>query len=209
MKNYRFENIDADDLTDFITQIEKSFHIEFGKTELIQTFTLNQFINQTINKIQLDNVDNCTSQQAFYKLKNAFSTTLNVEITTDTLLEDVLPRNNRRQKVAELESELGFQLNILRPPFLFTYTLVFLLLISLGLLFFKWQLGLLGILISSVGIWISNQFANEFNLETTGQVAEKMMRENYLLSRRNLKTFNKNEVEELIENWFVDEFVLN
>lgn len=51
MKNYRFENIDADDLTDFITQIEKSFHIEFGKTELIQTFTLNQFINQTINNI--------------------------------------------------------------------------------------------------------------------------------------------------------------
>jgi len=41
-------------------------------------------------------------------------------------------------------------------------------------------------------------------VETIGQLAEKMTRENYLESRRNQKTFNKREMETILIDWFSD-----
>lgn len=50
---------------------------------------------------------------------------------------------------------------------------------------------------------------NELDLQTVGQVAEKMTRENYLKSRRNPKTFNKNEIEKLLTEWFSNDLDLD
>jgi hypothetical protein len=41
-----------------------------------------------------------------------------------------------------------------------------------------------------------------------GEIAEKMTRENHLQSRRNPKTFNKKEVEKVLQDLFSVEFDL-
>jgi hypothetical protein len=90
-----------------------------------------------------------------------------------------------------------------------TNTLLILLLVSIVGLFFKWQLGLLGLCISFGGLWFSNKIGNELDVQTVGQLAEKMTRENYLKSRRNPKTVNKNEIEKLLTEWFINDLGLD
>ena len=50
----------------------------------------------------------------------------------------------------------------------------------------------------------ANGIGNELDLQTVGQVVEKMTRENYLKSRRNPKTFNREEIETVLIDWFSD-----
>ena len=62
---------------------------------------------------------------------------------------------------------------------------------------------------SIAGFWCTNKIGNELDLQTVGQVAEKMTRENYLKSRRNSKTFNKNEIEKVLIESFSNDLYLD
>lgn len=212
MTNCELKNINPEDISDVLIKIEKSFGFNFGENELMYITTFGELCDHITNKIQLDNSDDCTSQQAFYKLRNAILSILQIDnktISTDLLLTDVLPKPNRRSRIKELEKILGFQLNILRPPHWVTGTLMIIFLVALGGLYFNWQMGLLGIILSLSGSWFANKTGNEFNLQTVGQVAKKMTKENYLKSRRNPKTFNKGEIETIVTNWFSSELTLD
>ena len=212
MTDYELKNIDPDDISDLLVKVEKSFDIKFGDTELMHISTFGELCDHIANKIQLDNSDDCTSQQAFYKLRDAISLTLQIDnktISTNFSLADILPRESRRSRTRMLEEHLGFKLNILRPPHWVTGTLVIILLASIVGLFFKWQIGLLGLAFSIAGLWLASKIGNELDLQTVGQVAEKMTRENYLKSRRNSKTFNKNEIEKVLTDWFSNDLDLD
>ncbi|WP_228527941.1 hypothetical protein, partial [Pararhodonellum marinum] len=205
MTDYELKNIDPEDIEDLLVKVETSFDIKFVGDELVQITTFGELCVHIANKIQLDNADDCTSQQAFYKLRDAISTTFQIDnktITTDFPLSDILPRQSRRSRTRKLENYLGFKLNMLRPPHWVTGTLAILLLASLIGLFFNWQIGLLGLAFSIAGLWLANKMGNELDLQTVGQAAKKITRENYLKSRRNPKTFNKREIEKVLTDWF-------
>ena len=209
MTDYELKDIDSEDIGDLLVKVETSFDITFVGDELSHITTFGQLCDHITNKIQLDNSVDCTSQQAFYKLRDAISSTLQIDnkrISTDFPLSDLLPRQNRRSRTKKLEKYLGFKLNILRPPHWVTGTFIILLLASIVGLFFNWQIGLLGLTISITGTWFANKIGNELDLQTVGQVAEKMTRENYLKSRRNPKTFNKMEIEKVLTDWFSNYF---
>ncbi len=212
MTDHKVENIDSEDAGDLLVKIEKSFDIKFGDTELMHIKTLGELCDHVINKIQLDNSDDCTTQQAFYKLRDAITTLFRVDIkaiTTEVPLDNFLPRQKRKEQIKDLENYLNVHLNILRPPHWVTNTLLILLLVSIVGLFFKWEYGLLGLGISFSGLWFSNKIGNELDVQTVGQLAEKMTRENYVKSRRNPKTVNKNEIEKLLTEWFIDDLGLD
>lgn len=212
MTEYELKNIDLDDIGDLLVRVEKSFDIKFGNTELMHITTFGELCDHIVNKIQLDNSDDCTSQQAFYKLRDTISSTLRIEnktISTNYSLADLLPRQSRRSRTKKLEKQLGFKLNILRPPHWVKGTLALILLASFAGLFFNWQIGLSGLLFSIAGFWLVNKIGNELNLQTVGQVAEKMTRENYIKSRRNSKTFNKNEIQKILSDWFSNDLDLD
>lgn len=212
MTDYELKNIDPDDISDLLVKVEKSFDIKFGDTELMHISTFGELCDHIANKIQLDNSDDSTIQQAFYKLRDTISSTLQIDnktISTNYSLADLLPRQSRRSRTKKLEKQLGFKLNILRPPHWVTGSLVIILLASLFALFFNWQIGLSGFVFSIAGFWFANKIGNELDLQTIGQVAEKMTRENYLKSRRNPKTFNKNEIEKVLTDWFSNDLDLD
>jgi hypothetical protein len=205
LTEYELKNIDLEDIEDLLIKVETSFDIKFVGDELVHITTFGQLCDHITNKIQLDNSDDCTSQQAFYKLRFAISSTFQIDnktISTDSPLANLLPRKSRRSKTKKLESHLGFKINILRPPHWVTRTLAIILLTSLVGLFFNWQLGLLGLMVSIAGLWFANTIGNELDLQTVGQVAEKITRENYVKSRRNPTTFNKKEIEKVLTDWF-------
>ena len=206
------ENTDREDVEDLLLKVESSFGIKLAENELGHVKTFGQFCDYIADKIQLDNSNDCTTQQAFYKLRCAVSTTLQFDkskITPNLDLDELLPRENRKTLVKNLESELDFRLDILSPPNWIVSTLLVLLLCSLVGLFIKWQFGLLGLLISICGFWVSAKLGNELNFQTLGQIAEKMTRDNYLKARRNSKTFNKSEIEKVLTDLFVTDLYLD
>ena len=212
MIDYELEYIDPDDIRDILVKVEKSFNIKFGNNELEHIVTFGELCDHIVDKIKLDLSGDCTTQQAFYKLRNAISSQLKIDaktISTDFQLIDFLPRQNRRAIITEIEKHLGFKLNILRPPHCLTIAFLILLLASFVKLFFNWQIGLLWFAISIGGLWVSNKTGNELDVRTIGQVAEKMTRENYLKSRRNSKTFNKREIERVLVDLFSNDLGLD
>ncbi len=203
MTDYELNNIDPEDIGDLLAKVEKSFSIKFVGNELVGLSTFGELCDHITNKIELDHSDNCTKQQAFYKLRNAISSTLNIDnVKIDTLLADILPRKNRLSAVRQIENKLGFKLSFLRPTYLVSGTLLIVLFASFVGLFINWKFGLSGLFFSIAGLHLANKFGKEIDLKTVGELTEKMARENYLKSRRNSTTVNKNELENILQEWF-------
>ncbi|MGY4384993.1 hypothetical protein ACVWYN_002029 [Pedobacter sp. UYP24] len=211
MNDHQLNNIDSYDIDELLLQVEKSFDIKFAPTEFSHVTTFGELCDCIANKIELENSEDCTTQQAFYKLRQSIATELSfnlTDLTTTTLIIQILPRPTRISKVKELEKHLGFKLNILRPRHSINGSLIFILIASIISVFFNWKIGASGFSISVIGLWLANKVGKEIDLTTLGQLAEKMTRENYIKSRRNPKTFNKKEVEAVLTDWFADQFDL-
>ncbi len=205
MTDDELENVDPDDISDLLVKLEKSFDMKFESNELMHILTFGELCDHIANKIQLEDSNDCTSQQAFYKLRDAMASTFQIDrksIATGTTLLGLLPKQSRRSLVKKLDVHLGFKLHILRPPYWVSVTIGILLVTFCVALFFNWQIGLAGLVCSNAGLWFARKFGNILDLQTVGQVVKKMTRESYLKSRRNPSTFNKSEIEEILVDLF-------
>lgn len=211
MENYKIKHVDLEDLEDLLVEVEASLGIQFADRELVHIKTFGQLFDYIADKVHLEDSNDCTTQQAFYKLRAAITTTLGVEgktVIPNGLLSEVFPRQDRRLRIKNLENHLEMKLRILRPPNWVITILVITLFASLIGLFFNWPFGLLGLTFSVAGFWLANKFGNELDLQTMGQVAKKMATKNYLKSRRNPNTINQKEIKKILVDWFSDELGL-
>jgi len=199
-------NIDPEDISDVLVKVEKSFGFKFGDTELKDTKTFGELCDIIISKVQGDNSNDCTTQQAFYKLRNAIADTLLIDkngITPDTDLQKLFPKIIRRQSLKAIDEHLGFKTKILRPKHSITGTLAIIFIVSLIGLFVSWQAGLIGLTASIIAMTIATKLGNEIDLLTVGQFADKLSREHYLKSRRISTTVNRKEIEQKIKDLFI------
>lgn len=207
MTNTPPNSINTEDANDVLMVFAKSFNLEFTDNELAHIKTFGELQDHLANKIKLEHSNDCTSQQAFYKLREIIADILQIDkrqITPKTSLYALFPKANRRAQIKRLEQGLGFKLNILTAPSWLIGTLSIAALIAIIVLFFNplIGLGLLGVsIISSI---VAHQIANEFNTKTLGQLAEKMTREYYLKSRRQPNTINPRELEKILYDWFTE-----
>lgn len=212
MKNIELNNIDPFDIEDLLFKVEESFRIKFFENELKDIKTFEDFCSHIEKKIQLQNRNDCTTQQAFYKLRNILSEILKIDrnqIYTNLLIKEIFPNKSKNQIVKQLEKEIGFELHLLSTPDWLLTILWLFLFGSIATLFITFKLGAVGIVISFFGFLISNKFASDFELKTIGQIAEKMTSENYLKSRRNPGTFNKTEIQQVLTDLFSNELLLD
>lgn len=80
---------------------------------------------------------------------------------------------------------------------------------SLIMFFFNWKFALSGLTFFTAISWTAYKFfAKEFKLATVGQLTEKLTRENYLKSRRNSSTINRNEISKKVKEFFSNELDL-
>ncbi len=102
MKNVELKNIDPDDVNDLLLKIEASFNIKFQQNELTHAQTFGEICDLIKGKLQLDHTNDCTTQQAFYKLRSAFISVTqveNIKISPETSLAVLLPRKVRRLRI--------------------------------------------------------------------------------------------------------------
>ena len=210
MKDFELKEYDTEDLEDTLKRIENSFGINFEENELAFVTNFGQLSDSIINKIKAENKGDCTSQQAFYKLREVIKVELGIEnIIPKTELSKVLAKGQRIKNLKKIEENLGFKLNIIGPPDYIVGSFFILLVGSLIGLFFDWFLPLIGIAISIIGFEISNNIGTELKYKTVKQVVEKMRRENYSKSRRHPNTGNRKEIEKTIIDIFATDFDLD
>lgn len=212
MEEYELNNADPEDIDDLLMKVQTSFNIQFKTEDFTEIKTFGALCDLITNKIELENSESCTSQQAFYKLRDAVFSTLGISketITPDSKLIDILPKNNRRESLRLIENQLGFKLKILRAPIWLTSTLFIGSLLSIIMLFFDLKIGLAGLISSVLGLRIAGYFGTVLDFETVRQVTEKMTREHYSESRRNPNTFNRNEIEKILIEWFSEELIID
>ena len=123
-------------------------------------------------------------------------------------MKTIFPRQTRRSDIKEIEKELGFKLDGLRPRHFITMTLLILVLVSITMFFVDWKYALTGILLTGILSWTSEKIGIEFKDRTIGELTERMTQRNYMKSRRDRKTINKKEIEEKIRALFLDELLL-
>jgi hypothetical protein len=203
-------NTDPEDLEAAISELEQMFNIQFADKELSYIATFGQLCDHIITKIPFTEIDECTGQQAFYKLRKAISQTIlnTSEITRKTKLAELIPNEGRRMVVKNIERQLDFRIYILRPPSWIITTLTLSLLASVVMLFIDWQTGFLGIVFSLIGFWLTNSHGRILKFETVDQVVVNMVNNNYLKSRRKPDTANKKELIEVLTNFFSNELGL-
>src|ERR1700759_2730981 len=99
MDTYQLKNCDSLDISDVLTKIERLLNFKFGKDDLKTTKTYGELCDIILSKVKQEQVDDCTTQQAFYKLRQAIAQIQSLEknvITPKTDLESLLPKATRK-----------------------------------------------------------------------------------------------------------------
>jgi uncharacterized membrane protein len=201
--------VEADDIEEILLKIEKSFKIKFHTEELKNAKTFGDFNTIILSKINMENIDDCTSQQAFYKLKTAILTGKKIAIQPDTQLADIFPRTTRKQDIKALEAQLEMKLDILTPKTLIIRLLTLLVIISIIGLFIRPNLGVTGIIFSIISFELAYKLGIEFPINSVGELSNKMVKTHYNQSRRNPLTANLGEINTQIAAIFEERLGLD
>jgi hypothetical protein len=198
----KLDNYEDEDIFDVVLKLENSFGLKFEKDTFYNVQTFGDLCDIFTNNLQGENSDDCTTQQAFYKVRNAITTAQLMDtksITLDTKLQDIFPRHNRKQKIKELQNELNLSFKILDIKSWLGWTIFIGIAASLIAFFFKWQFAIAGLLCFIAIGWTSYRFfTKEFELTTVRQLTEKLTTENYVDVRRQKGTINRQEILKLI-----------
>lgn len=205
MEATTYLGIDPDELDDVLTKIEQSYAITFTTNELREVDTFGQLCEAITEKIQRADVADCTSQQAFYQLRQSLISVLQVDrqtIRPTTELAVLFPKNTRRANLQSVEKQLGFGLNVLTPSLFVVIPAIVLFVASLFALFVNSLLGAAGLALALGTSTIAHKLARQFTVETVGDLAEKLAREHYTKVRRDASTVNKRELVDQIKQLF-------
>lgn len=208
---YKLKSIDLADINGVLVKIQRSFNIKLDNEGLKNADTFGSLCDLIINKISLEHEETCTTQHAFYLLRNSIAASTGKDkrsLTPHTRLSSLFPRESRLQMIQEIEQSLGFDVKLLQPKqwMLAVFSLAFIG--SLVGCYFNWEVGIAGILASVAGHKLAGKFGKEIHLKTVGDLASKISRESYLKSRRNSYTINKNEIEQKVRELFADDLGL-
>jgi acyl carrier protein len=208
---FNLNNVDPEDIGDVLVKIEKSFNIRLDDTSCKDVKTFGKLCDIVVEKVKQTNNDSCTTQQAFYKIRNAINSTVSPPkelIKPQTRLADIFPRDNRIEVISEIEKEIGFQLNLLQPKQGIVGAFVFVLLASLAGFFFQPVMAFVGLIIAGAGLMLAGKFGKELKVKTLGDLAEKVAREHYLKCRRDAATINRTEIAQKIKELFTAELYM-
>ncbi|TGE04862.1 acyl carrier protein [Hymenobacter fodinae] len=187
-----------------LPQLEESFGISFQQADLAGVHTFGQLCAAVQAKLTRRLANDCTSQQAFYKARQAIKKYTAAEhISPDTALVDIFPSGRQRRKVAaNIEQDLQMRLGILGMTSWQTNVGCLAVLVSLGCLFFNPLLALVGLMVAVVWVNLASQFGTSLSIHTMRDLAERMSTRHYQASRRIPQTVNPQEIPELMRQLF-------
>ncbi|MDH7460635.1 hypothetical protein QEG73_05075 [Chitinophagaceae bacterium 26-R-25] len=208
----KLDNIDPEDFEDTLLKLEKSFGLKFADSSFKDAKTFGDICDIIEGRLNLIHTDDCTAQQAFYKVRNAICLTQTFDATNielGTSLENVFPRLNRKKNVAHFQQALGFPVNILTMKAWLFLVIVAGFVGSLVAFFFSWLYAVSGLILFTLFSWIASKFSKELNVSTVKELTEKITREHYLSARRQRGTMNRNEIVKIIQDTFIADHFLD
>jgi len=212
LSDFKLDNIDPEDFGDTLLKLEKSFGIKFADNSMKDAKTFGDICDVIENHIILADKDDCTTQQAFYKIRKAIGLTQNFDVSNiepQTQLADIFPRSNRRQNVKHFQEELGFSVDILTMKTWLALTILIGFIASLVAFFFSWQYAVTGLSFFAVFTWAASKFSKELNVSTVRELTEKISREHYTLARRHSQTINRKEIVKTIQDVFIADHLID
>jgi len=201
----KLDDYDNEDISDVVVKLEESFGLKFDKTAFYHVKTFGDLCDVFENHINYEHRDDCTKQQAFYRVRDAIASTLRIErynIQLDTKLSNMFPSRHRRQKVKELKRAVGTNIKILTYPNWLGLTFGIGFLLSLISFFFDWRLAFSGILLSIFAIKVAEKLGKTLIVQTVRELTEKLSREHHADIRRIKGTYNKQETLQIIIDAF-------
>ncbi len=211
LKDFNLDNIDPEDFGDTLLKLEKSFGTKFADNSFKIAKTFGDICNIIESQINIADKDDCTTQQAFYKVRKAIVLTQNWaerNIEPQTKLEAIFPRTKRRQNVKLFQQALGFSVDILSMKTWLALTIAASFIVSLIAFFFSWQYTVADLTFFTLVTWAANKFSKELNLSTVRDLTEKISREHYSLVRRQSGTMNRNEIAKTIQDVFIADHLI-
>lgn len=208
---FNLNNVDPEEIGDVLVKIERSFNIRLDDTSCKDVKTFGKLCDIVVEKVKQTNNDSCTTQQAFYKIRNAINSTISPPkelIKPQTKLADIFPRDTRLQVIAEIEREMGFKINLLQPKQGIVGTFLFVLLASAVGFFYQPVMALIGAIVAITGLMLAGKFGKELKVKTLGDLAEKVAREHYIKSRKDASTVNRNEISQKVKELFTADLYL-
>ena len=208
---FNLNNVDPEEIGDVLVKIERSFNIRLDDTSCKDVRTFGKLCDIVVEKVKQTNNDSCTTQQAFYKIRNAINSTISPPkelIKPQTKLADIFPRDTRLQVIAEIEREMGFKINLLQPKQGIIGTFIFVLLASAVGFFYEPTMAFAGVIVAITGLMLAGKFGKELKVKTLGDLAEKVAREHYIKCRRDASTVNRNEISQKIKELFTADLYL-
>jgi hypothetical protein len=204
--DFKLDDIHPEEFGDTLLKLEKSFGVKFAMNSFKDAKTFGDICDIIDSQINRTNKDDCTTQQAFYKVRQAISLTQTFDennITPQTKLENIFPRSNRRQDLKRFQQELGFSVDILIMKTWLALTIFIGFVVSIIGLFFNWQIALSSLSFFTLLTWLASKFSKELMISTVGELIEKISRENYSLARRHSDTVNRKEIVKVIQDVFI------
>ena len=205
-------DIDPENIDLVLQKIQGSFDIRFEQDDLDHVKTFSQLCDAVQKKVKQKNGEACTTQHAFYMLRHAINNTVAGTdkdlIKPQTKLSNVFPSDTRLQVIAEVEKELGFKMNLLKPKGAVVFAFSMLLGASLFSMYFLPVAGAAGTILAIVGLVLAGKFGKEMPVKTLGDLAEKIAREHYLNCRRNAAMVNRAEIAEKVKVLFEHDLAL-
>ncbi len=201
----KLEQYEIDEIDESLPEIEKMFGIEFSDEDLKEVKTFSDLCDLIISKIQLPHIENCTSQQAFYKLRKEIAEVRSLEIKKiypQTQLKLIFPLTSRIRDVKKIEKRLGIKLNLLAPPkalsdFLFISIFVFII-----VLFIDPKIGTIGLFSSITFLFSTYKFGLVLQKKTMKELTESVVIHSYIEIRKTEKSVNKKELPKILLEWF-------
>jgi hypothetical protein len=203
--DFTLENVDPEDIGDVLVKLEKSFGIKFRDEAFREAKTFGDICDVIESHLELPHKEDCTSQQAFYKVRKAIGHTLRVDertITPATRLNELFPRRNRRRGLRKLQRALGIEFNILDMKDWLMWLIFSGFILSLIALFVDWRIGVSGFVFFYIFARIASLFSKEMEIQTVREFTEKIARENYAAVRCNKGTVNRKEISKTIQGTF-------
>jgi hypothetical protein len=211
LTDFKLDNIDPEDFGDTLLKLEKSFGVKFAANSMANVKTFGDICDVIESHINFTDKDDCTTQQAFYKVRKAIGLTQIFDerkIELQSNLQEIFPRSNRRQNVKHFEQALGFSVDILTMKIWLGWTLTAGFIASLIAFFFSWQYALAGLTFFTLLTWAASKFSKELSISTVRELTEKISREHYSLARRQSGTVNRNEIVKTVQDVFIADHLI-
>jgi hypothetical protein len=209
MQEDNLNNCDSEDVDDILQRIELSFDIKFRRDELQDVKTFGELCDIIVSKMPLADVQDCTSQQAFYKLRTAIIIATHAAvITPESQLSTLLPIKSRKIIWRSVERQLGFKLSIIGPSTRVQVAVLIAFLASFATFFLDAKSAGLALVASFLLAFLASKFGNTLHITTISECVVQMTREQYIKSRRNPDAINHNEIERHVQAIFMDGLAL-